>query len=296
VLRWNLTYEFNNTRIDYIKNKTIHELFEEKASIYPNNIAVICNDKKLTYNELNKRSNSLARVLRNKGVTANTIVGIMVPRSIEMIVGIMAILKSGGAYMPIDSTLPKYRIEYMLENSGCRILLSNENLVDNLEFNGHVIDIYNDNLYNIESDNIEVNNKPSDLAYIIYTFGTTGNTKGVMITHFNLINFIYSFNKQFKEGFTPKDNVLSLTNYVFDVSVCEFFVSLLFGCTLVLNDKHKTFDTKEISQLIISNNITFTYIPPSLLSYVYDNLKLSKDNLKLNKLLVGVEAIRGKRQ
>ncbi|WP_154695163.1 AMP-binding protein, partial [Clostridium botulinum] len=101
-----ILYEFNDTKVEYPKDKAIQELFEEQVEKTPNNIAVVFEDKKLTYRELNEKANSLARVLRDKGVKADSIVGIMVERSIEMIVGIMGILKSGGAYLPIDPSYP----------------------------------------------------------------------------------------------------------------------------------------------------------------------------------------------
>ncbi|NFC49158.1 non-ribosomal peptide synthetase, partial [Clostridium botulinum] len=131
-----ILYEFNDTKVGYPKDKTIHELFEAQVERTPNNIAVVFQDKKLTYRELNERANSLAMVLRGNGVKTDSIVGIMVERSLEMIVGIMAILKAGGAYLPIDPNYPKERIEYMLKDSGSNILLSKSDLVENIEFDG----------------------------------------------------------------------------------------------------------------------------------------------------------------
>ncbi|GKX65197.1 non-ribosomal peptide synthase/polyketide synthase [Inconstantimicrobium mannanitabidum] len=288
-----ILYEFNDTKVDYPKDKTIHELFEAQVERTPDNIAVVFEDKKLTYKELNARSNSLARVLRDKGVKADSIVGIMVERSLEMLVGIMGILKAGGTYLPIDPNYPKERIEYMLEDSKSKVLLSTANLIDNIEFDGEVIDLFSEELFKNESENLEKINMSSDLAYVIYTSGTTGNPKGVMCEHKNVNNFINCFSEQFDQGFDSNDIVLSLTNYVFDVSVCEFFVTLTSGATLVINDKHKTFDPKEISNLILNNNVTFSYIPPSLLLSVYEELISYKNDIKLNKILVGVEAITG---
>nr|WP_258876039.1 amino acid adenylation domain-containing protein [Clostridium sp. CF011] len=285
--------EFNDTKAEYPKDKTIHELFEEQVEKSPDNIAVVLEDKKLTYRELNEKANSLARILREKGVEPDSIVGIMVERSLEMMIGIMGILKAGGAYLPIDLSHPKERIEYMLMDSEVKVLLSAERLVDNIEFDGEVIDLVDKYLFKGNLSNLEKVNQSSNLAYIIYTSGTTGEPKGAMIEHFNLNNFIHSLAKQFDKGFNSNDRILSLTNYVFDVSVCEFFVSLISGATLVINHKQKTFDPIEIAKLIVNNQITFTYIPPSLLLEVYENLKMNKRKVKLRKLLVGVEAIRG---
>ncbi|MBX4267619.1 amino acid adenylation domain-containing protein, partial [Clostridium estertheticum] len=288
-----LLYEFNDTKADYPREKTIHELFEEQVEKSPESIAVVYEGKKLTYKELNEKSNRVARILREKGVKADSIVGIMVERSLEMMIGIIGILKAGGAYLPIDPSHPKERIEYMLSDSECKVLLSKKKSVDHIEFDGEVIDLFDEDSFKGNSSNLEKINKSSNLAYIIYTSGTTGEPKGIMIEHFNLNNFLHSLTKKYDKGFNSSDRILSLTNYVFDVSACEFFVSLINGSTLVINYKQKTFDPVEIAKLIVDNQITYTYIPPSLLLKVYENLKPYKDKVMLRKLLVGVEAIRG---
>ncbi|GMQ55845.1 hypothetical protein AN1V17_02370 [Vallitalea sediminicola] len=290
-----ILHNFNNTKIEYPRNKTIQELFEIQAEKTPDNIAVVFEDNKLTYKELNEKANSLAKLLRNKGVKADFIVGIMIDRSLEMIIGIIGILKAGGAYLPIEPDHPKQRIEYMLKDSQSQILLTTESQVKEIGFGGEIIDLYKES-FSDSLKNLPQINSSHNLAYVIYTSGTTGNPKGTMLKHSNLNNFIMSLNKSFKDLIGYKDKVLSLTNYIFDVSVCEIFSALTNGATLVINDKHKTFDPNEISRLIMKNKITFTYIPPLLLTSVYEKLKISsaKSEIKLNKLLVGVEAIRGK--
>ncbi len=286
--------KFNDTKMEYPSDKTIQELFEAQVEKTPDNIAVIFEGKKLTYRELNEKANSLARVLRDKGIKADSIVSIMVDRSLEMIIGMLGVLKAGGAYLPIDPSYPKQRIEYMLNDSGSEVLLTEKALINTIDFNGKIIDLLQADFRDMDSENLDKINNETNLAYVIYTSGTTGNPKGVMLKHSNLNNFIMSLNKGFSSSIGSKDKVLSLTNYVFDVSVCEIFGSLTNGATLVINDKHKTFDPTEISRLIVENEITFTYIPPLLLTNVYEELKKSKRKVKLNKLLVGVEAIRGK--
>ncbi|MCJ8174444.1 AMP-binding protein, partial [Clostridium botulinum] len=154
-----ILFEFNDTKVDYPKDKIIHELFEAQVEKTPDNVAVVFEDKKLTYRELNERANSLAMVLRGNGVKADSIVGIMVERSLEMIVGIMAILKAGGAYLPIDPNYPKERIEYMLKDSGSNILLSKSDLVETIEFDGEFIDLYNEEIFKNNITNLpRINN------------------------------------------------------------------------------------------------------------------------------------------
>ncbi|NFG32584.1 hypothetical protein FC788_19860, partial [Clostridium botulinum] len=167
-----ILYEFNDTKVEYPKDKAIQELFEEQVEKTPNNIAVVFEDKKLTYRELNEKANSLARVLRDKGVKADSIVGIMVERSIEMIVGIMGILKSGGAYLPIDPSYPVERIEYMIEDAKIDILITSEEFINKVKFTKSIVNIKEKSL--LKKDNLDIINKSSDLAYVIYTSGSTG--------------------------------------------------------------------------------------------------------------------------
>ena len=187
-----LITEFNNTYAEYPKKKTVQEIFEEQVEKTPENIAVVFEDKSLTYRELNNKSNSLARLLRSKGLKSDSIVGIMVERSLEMIIGIMGVLKAGGAYLPIDPTYPNERIKYMLQDSKSKILLTSFNLIDKVNENIEKIDLYDKNIYTkFDSYNdLEKINTFNDLAYIIYTSGTTGKPKGVMIEHKQIINYI----------------------------------------------------------------------------------------------------------
>jgi len=154
-----ILFEFNDTKVVYSKDKTIQELFEQQVEKAPNNIAVVFEDEQLTYRELNEKSNQLAKVLRREGVKADSIVGIMVERSFEMIIGIMGILKAGGAYLPIDPSYPKDRIEYMLKDSESKLLLSKGSLLDNIEFDGEIIDLFNKASFEGDLSNLEKINK-----------------------------------------------------------------------------------------------------------------------------------------
>lgn len=288
--------EFNDTDVDYDSSKTVVELFEEQVNRVPNNIAVDLLGDCISYYELNERVNRLAYTLRKNGVKPNDIVGVITERSIEMIIGILAVIKAGGAYMPVDIDFPEERIEYIFKNSKCNYLLYklNDGLSELLRNKvDYIYNLDDESIYDIEYDNLQKVNKPDDLIYIIYTSGTTGQPKGVMIKHENITNYLSSLSMLFKNGFSENDRILSLANYIFDVSVSEFFISLINGCTLVLNKKHKTFDIREITDLIIDYDITYTYIPPLLLSMVCDKLIDNKDNVKLNKLFIGVEPIKG---
>ncbi|MBA4534498.1 condensation domain-containing protein, partial [Brevibacillus halotolerans] len=180
--------EFNNTLVDYPREKLIHQLFEEQAARIPDEAAVIFEGKQLTYRELNERANQLARKLRAEGVVADQLVGIMAERSLEMMIGIFGILKAGGAYMPIDPEFPEERIRYMLEDSNAKLLLTQNHLVERVTFAGKIVDINDAQTYHQDRSNLEAINGPNHLAYVIYTSGSTGKPKGVMIEHHSVIN------------------------------------------------------------------------------------------------------------
>ena len=211
--------DFNNTKAEYPKGKTIHQLFEEQAAKTPDNIALVFEDKQLTYRELNEKSNQLARLLRKKGVKPDSIVGIMVERSPEMIIGIMGVLKAGGAYLPIDPEYPSDRIRYMLEDSNAKILLVRNKDTNILReenqggFQLEVIDIYQESVYKSDNSNVKPVNNSKDLAYVIYTSGSTGKPKGVMLEHRSVNNFI--------KGMTEKIEFLESKN---NTGVNHYFI------------------------------------------------------------------------
>ncbi|NFP13414.1 condensation domain-containing protein, partial [Clostridium botulinum] len=225
-----ILYEFNDTKVDYPKDKTIQELFEEQVEKTPNNIAVVFEDKKLTYRELNEKANSLGRLLRDKGVKADSIVGIMVERSVEMIVGIMGILKSGGAYLPIDPSYPVERIEYMIEDAKIDILITSEEFINKVKFSKSIVNIKEKSI--LKKDNLDIINKSSDLAYVIYTSGSTGRPKGVMVEHKSLINLCNYHNKKF--NIKEEDKSTSYAEFSFDASVWEVFPYLIIGATIYI--------------------------------------------------------------
>ena len=178
-----ILYEFNDTKMEYTKDKTITELFEEQVEKTPNDVAVVFEDNKLTYKEVNEKANQLARYLRKeKNIKPNDIVGVMLPRSIELISTLIGVLKSGACYIPIDPTYPEKRIEYMLENSDAKFLLTNEELFQKLNFENR-INVYSKEIKIQDYHNLKNVNTSTDRSYIIYTSGSTGLPKGVVLKH-----------------------------------------------------------------------------------------------------------------
>ena len=283
-----ILYDFNNTKTDYPKDKTIAELFEAQAKKTPNNTAVVFGMQKLTYKELNEKANSLAYYLRKTGIVTNDLVGVMVNRSLEMIIGMLAVLKAGGAYIPIDPTYPKDRIEYMLKNSNSKILLTQEHLHDITDFKNCVyIDLSNDSIYSLPNDNPNHTNTPEDLAYVIYTSGSTGLPKGVMLKQKNIVNFVYGIMKEF--GFTYKDTIVSITTFSFDIFVLESLLPILNGLKTVITSEEEQTDIKMFNELCKKNNVTIFQTTPSRLQAM-----LAKENSfdfikKLKYILIGGE-------
>lgn len=278
----NILINFNNTEAIYPKGKTIRQVFEEQVEKKPDHIAVIFEDQQLTYGELNNRANALARTLRNKGVQADSIVGIMVERSLEMIIGIMGILKAGGAYLPISPEYPEDRITYMLEDSGTRILLTQKRFMNKLSFNGELIDVDDKSLYLGDGSNLGLENNSHDLAYVIYTSGSTGNPKGVMIENYSVINRINWMQNKYR--LEAEDVILQKTPFTFDVSVWEIVWWFFVGASVCMLRPGGEKEPEEIIRSIEKNKITTMHFVPSMLTVFLHYIENCSDSAKLVSL------------
>ena len=268
------------------KTKTLHELFEEQAARAPDATAIEFKDRKLTYRELNEKSNQLARVLRHKGVGPDVMVGIMMERSIEMMVGILGILKAGGAYLPIDPGYPAQRIKYMIQDSGVQLLLTSEQLMNAVDLEAEYLLIDNQSLYNGECSNLENRSTPENPAYVIYTSGSTGNPKGTVTSHFNVLGIVKDTNYI---EITAKDTLLQLSNYAFDGSVFDIYGALLNGARLVLVDKDTVLNVHALSEVIKNSGITVMFVTTALFNTLVD---LNMDCFgNIRKVLFGGERV-----
>lgn len=249
--------EFNNTYIDYPREKTIVEVFEEQVEKTPNNIAVVFEDKQITYAQLNAMANSLAHKLREYGVKPDDFVAIVAERGIEMIAGIYGIIKSGGAYIPIEPICPRDRIEYMIDDCKPKVILTYK---AEIETEIQVLDLGNSEVWYDKLENPKIVNNPNDLLYVIYTSGTTGTPKGVMIENRGLVAM-----REYLIGLyqvTENDNILQFANYIFDASVWEMTISLLTGARLVIPSEEVINDISRFDQFVCENKITITLLPP----------------------------------
>ncbi|HEX3045793.1 MAG TPA: D-alanine--poly(phosphoribitol) ligase subunit DltA, partial [Bacillota bacterium] len=188
VERQQLLLEFNNTKAEYPREKTIYELFEEQVARTPERIAAVDETRSLSYREFNEKANQVARWLRDQGAGPEKIIGIMVERSIEMLIGIYGIMKAGGAYLPLDPAYPEERLKYILADSGAEILLTQERWGGKVDFSGAWMNLDNEGTYRGDNANLGRTAGANNLAYVIYTSGSTGRPKGVLIEHSPVIN------------------------------------------------------------------------------------------------------------
>ena len=241
-----LLYDFNNTKADYPKDKCVHQLFEEQVLKSPDKTAVIATDKTLTYDELNKLSNRIANSLIQKGVKANDIVAFALPRNSYLIAVMFGILKSGAAYMPIDPDYPQDRIDYMLEDSGAKIFIIEENINEFVSSNE-------------ENPSIEITS--NNYCYCIYTSGSTGNPKGTLLYHKGIVNLIT--NLAMYHDVSIVNTIGFATTITFDVATQEILTALLGGFIGVLLPERKASSPDEIISIMQKNKIDMIYATPS---------------------------------
>lgn len=265
--------KFNNTD-DIINGDTFVSIFENEVKNNPDNIALICDDKTLTYDELNKKANSLAHYLIKNGIGANDIVCIMTNRSFETIVCMLGILKAGACFFNVDPTYPIERTQYYLSDSKTKYVLTQKSLKDKVASieNCIEIDLDNDNIYNKNFDNPNVKIGMQDLSYIIYTSGSTGTPKGVMLNQIGLANMVKAMTKvldYLKEG--NRHTIASVTSTPFDIFVYEIVVSLAHGMKVVMANNAEHRNPKLLDALIRKYNVDVMTVTPSLMKINYDN-------------------------
>jgi amino acid adenylation domain-containing protein len=251
----------------------LHNMFEAQVEKTPDHIAVIDSTVQISYSQLNEQSGWLARRLNEMGVKPNTIVGIKIERCVEMVVGLMGILKAGAAYLPIDPELPLDRIEYMLSDSNTGILLvkseTDQNALNSTEQNKRagvtVLDFKHLNFEFASDFGIRASDlSPSNPAYVIYTSGSTGKPKGVMIDHEGISNRLQWMQEAY--GLTTDDRILQKTPYNFDVSVWEFFWTLSYGAVLIMAKPGGHKDSAWLVKTINQERVTTIHFVPTMLN------------------------------
>ncbi|MBT2572355.1 amino acid adenylation domain-containing protein [Bacillus sp. ISL-51] len=278
-----LLMEFNDTETPYPHDETVCQWFEKQAEQRPDHEAVIFGDERYTYRQLNERANQLARTLRTKGVQADQFAAIICPHRIELIVGILAVLKSGGAYVPIDPEYPEDRIQYMLKDSKAEIVLTQHHLQSQLTYDGDVVLLDEENSYHEDRSNLELFSDAHDLAYMIYTSGSTGNPKGVLIEHQGLANYIWWAKEVYVRG--EKTNFPLYSSVSFDLTVTSIFTPLVTGNTIIVYDGEDK--SAVLSTIMQDSRIDMIKLTPAHL-HVLKEMNIA-DGTTIRKMIVGGE-------
>ena len=285
-----LLEEFNQTAVSYPTDKTMVQLFDAQVAKTPDSIAVQYDQDYLTYARLNRRANQLAHFLQKVGVGPETLVGVFMERSLEMVVSLYGILKAGGAYVPLDPEYPVERVAFMLEDTAVSVLLTQAPLIEKLsaiqnlkseshDFSMICLDSGWSTIAQESSDNPVSGPKAENLAYVIYTSGSTGWPKGVMNEHRGICNRLLWMQDAY--SLTQQDRVLQKTPFSFDVSVWEFFWPLLFGARLVIAEPGGHRDSEYLVKLIVEHQITTLHFVPSMLqAFLLDQNIKSCQSLK----------------
>ncbi|WP_062054967.1 hybrid non-ribosomal peptide synthetase/type I polyketide synthase, partial [Aquimarina longa] len=286
-----VVYTFNDTSVSYPTDKTVLDFFEEQAKKTPDAIAVVFEKEKLSYRKLDEKANQLAHYLQQQGVIPNSLVGICLERSLETLIGVLGVLKSGGAYVPIDSNYPEDRIEYMLSDTRLDVILTQSSLKRFFDHRKEIQLIYLDKKQYISNPISKplVEITPANLAYIIYTSGSTGRPKGVMVSHYNLLNVALFWRANYKLDSSTR--LLQMASFSFDVFSGDFCRALLFGGQLILNSVYD-YDLHKLYKLIKQHQINILEFTPGviipLMNYIYqENLEIP--SLKL--LILGSDTL-----
>lgn len=284
-------HRYEKHLLSYPKEKSIIALWEEQVLLHPDATAILHQNTKLSYQELKLKVDALASHLQQCGVKKGNMIPTLLPRSPELIISLLAIMKCGGIYLPISTFLPMDRIDYILKDSNSQYCITTSDSIKDKHLD--VSNIILLDAIETPSSNVEpIITNANDVIYTIYTSGSTGNPKGVQVTNQNLNNFIHSFQEYYNHQVSYKDVCLASTNISFDVSIWEFFFTLLNGATLYLYDEDTISDIFHYCETIIQNHITMLYLPPNILENVYAILSEKEEEISIDKILVGVEPIR----
>jgi amino acid adenylation domain-containing protein len=272
--RQQLLVEWNRTESDFPRTQCVHDLFAAQVKAIPAAVAVIFEERQLTYRELNRKANQLAHHLRRLGVVPGKLVAICLDRSLEMVIGMLATLKAGGAYLPVAPSCPAERLRFMLEESKATVLLTNQqpdgagaqsSVRSELRLPGmRTICLTADwpQIAAEPEDEPRVEVTPASLAYVIYTSGSTGQPKGVQIPHSAVVNFLHAMRRE--PGLSKEDTFLAVTNICFDIAGLEIFLPLTMGARVVVAGGETVVDPARLAALIRDSKATMMQATPSL--------------------------------
>lgn len=278
--------QFNNTKTEYPKNHTIIDLFREQAEETPDHTALVYDNMSFSYEELDKRSNALARELYQNGFRKNETAGILAAHSPEFIISVLAVLKAGGVYLPLDAELPPERVSFMLEETQAKMLIVQKGLEQNVAFSGTCITSDAQTLMEENHIPINIGSSPDDLAYIMYTSGSTGRPKGVMITNRNVVSLVSISNYT---SASVDDRFILTGSISFDAVTFEMFGALLHGASLHIIDKSTMLSPDRFGTYLLENDITVLFLTTALFNQL---AQAQADMFRgLHTLYVGGEAL-----
>ena len=254
--------DWNATQQEYAQARLVHQLVEEQEEKRPGAIALCYEEQQLTYQELNQRSNRLARHLRCLGVGSEDLVGICMERSPEMVISALAVLKAGGAYVPLDPAYPQDRLAFILADARVKVLLTQQHIAEHLAAqvpHALCLDDAEILLASYSDANLVNLSEPENLAYVIYTSGSTGRPKGVAVTHANLLSFVFWHSRTY--ALTAQDRCTQLASFGFDASVLELWPTLIAGARLYLADEETRLSPPKLRDWLLVNQITVSFTP-----------------------------------
>ncbi len=262
--RQQIMVDWNATDQDYPRDLCLHQLIEQQAASTPDSIACIFGDEYLTYRQLNQRANQVAHTLISRGVKVGDRVGIFVERSLDMMVGLLAIQKSGAAYVPLDPSYPAERVTVALEEAEIALLITHETLLPSLpKSNAQPICLDRDwpSIETHSSENPRTAVTPGDLIYLMFTSGSTGRPKGVQVPHRAVVNLMGFMARELRMG--PGDRFPALASFAFDMCIPELYLALVSGGTVLLCDRHMASNGEELAALLNTHDATIVHATPT---------------------------------
>jgi amino acid adenylation domain-containing protein len=263
---YNELVEFNNSKTTPI-TACLHELFQQQVVRTPDATAAVLDADRISYRELNARANQLGRRLRELGVGPGVLVGVSMQPSLDRLVALLAILKAGGGYLPLDPALPAQRVAFMLADAAAPVVLT-ESAQDDLPAAVTVLPVVGDEFSELAATDLEPLAATSDTAYVIYTSGSTGQPKGVVVEHRNVVNFVSGQVEYWQLG--PGDRVLQFSSLSFDASVLEIFTALISGATLVLASLETKLSPPRLGALMREHRVSVACLSPSVLNLLVE--------------------------
>ncbi len=271
--RQQLLADWNNTAADYPRDSCLHELFEAQVGRTPRKVAIVCEGRQYTYSELNESADRLAAHLRSQGVGPDVLVGLYVERSLEMVVGLMGVLKAGGAYLPLDPMFPVDRLSFMLDDAKPRVLLTQQKLANTLGPHSAAVVLIDasstqtgtspaESSTDRDAERMRIRRpSPDSLAYVIYTSGSTGRPKGVQIPQRAVVNLLSSMRRE--PGLVADETFLAVTTLSFDIAALELFLPLTTGATVVIAPREVAADGRRLSRLLQDSKATVMQATPA---------------------------------